>query len=232
MIKVLYFYGDKHSCNYWCVSGKLSIHLNVQECHWLKLFHLCVWPSYLHARPSIMASWGHYEDSSSLGNRSVISIGFEKVLWGWRSCSVSRLSPFLNDQTVLFGITQPCLKGSSPCPFCLLCKLGSRDVCSAGFYLLGDQRLQWSAARDNLPFFNVWIIKTWKVTRTDFVCYLLIIALEAHFLVCSIGGFFGWFGVFLCLFLFGFFWVLFWFYLLDENREAAAARYAIQVIPE
>lgn len=83
------------------------------------------------------------------------------VLQGWRSCSVLRLSPFLNDQIVHFGTIHPLLcsknslKGNSPCPFCFLSKLGSRDVPSAGLYFLGDQLLQLSAARDKLLFFNV-----------------------------------------------------------------------------
>jgi len=47
--------------------------------------------------------------------------------------------------------------------------------------LLGDQLLQLSAARDNLLFFNVSLIKTQKVTRTNFLCCLLTSALETHF---------------------------------------------------
>lgn len=114
------------------------------------------------------------------------------MLQGWRSCSVSRLSPFLDDQTVQFSTIPPllcsknCLEGGSPSPFCFLCKLASRGVCSAGLYLLEDQFLQLSAARDNLLLLNVWIIKTQNVTRTNLVCCLLVSALEAQFLDCLI----------------------------------------------
>lgn len=137
MTKVPYFHWNRHSGIYWCISGNLSIWMDASITD--QNYSICV--NDLPICVLGLQLWFH-EDVMRTVLHSTIEV-LSLVLWGWRSCSVSRMSPFFNDQTGQCGTIRPllcsknCLKGSSPCPFCFRYKLGSRDVWSAGFLFAG-----------------------------------------------------------------------------------------------